>query len=179
MTSRGKARAIARVMNGMGGIVAVAALLWAAPSATAQAQDGDSVSRGLRIFRDIAICRYCHGWDGRGALVEGYPPAPTLVETLLGKEEIIEAVSCGRPRPGMPRHRRNAWTAEYKCYEMVKEEIGEDYPDEPQRRYLSPQEIEDVADYVIAFYKNGPMTFEKCQSYYAGQGSSRVCDQFK
>jgi hypothetical protein len=161
-----------------------AAVALALPMGTASAQqpanapDDAAIQRGLTVWRDVAICRYCHGWDAKGALVEGYPPATPLVGTMLDRDALIEAVSCGRPRPGMPRHRADAWTKDYPCYGMLKEEIGNDYPDPPQRRYLSPREIEDVADYVIAFYKSGPMTYENCQKYYAPAGS-RLCDQYK
>ena len=144
----------------------------------ADPNDPEAVARGLLVYRDTANCKYCHGWDAKGALVEGYPPATPLVRTLLDRDQLIETISCGRPRPGMPRHRVNAWTKDYLCYGMTKEEIGQDYPDEPQRRYLSQREIEDVADYVLAVYKTGDMTYENCQKYYAPNGS-RLCDQYK
>lgn len=146
--------------------------------AASDPKDEAAVERGRQVFRDVANCKYCHGWDGKGSLVEGYPPAPNLVNTLLERDDLIETISCGRPRPGMPRHRQDAWTATYKCYGMTKEEIGQDYPDPPQKRYLSQREIEDVADYILAVYKPGEMTYDNCQKYYAPNGS-RLCDQYK
>lgn len=164
----------------LGVAISAAWILGAAISTPAAADPNDeaAVARGLQVWRDVAICRYCHGWDAKGALVEGYPPATPLVNTILERDQLIEAVACGRPRPGMPRHRVDAWTKAYECYGMVKEDIGTDYPDPPQRRYLSAREIEDVVDYVIAVYKSGEMTYDNCQKYYAPSGS-RLCDQYK
>src|SRR5262245_46482133 len=77
--------------------------------AASDPKDEAAVDRGRIVFRDTANCKYCHGWDGKGALVEGYPPATPLVRTVLTREALIETISCGRPRPGMPRHRADAW----------------------------------------------------------------------
>jgi mono/diheme cytochrome c family protein len=158
--------------QGAGGVVP------AEPAAAAEI-DPAAVERGRRWYRDRAVCVYCHGWNGEGSLVEGEPPAPALTTTAVEGEFLIETIACGRIDKTMPRHLREAWTAAYPCYGgLTAADIpAGQMPPEPYGSFLNMEQIEDVAAYVEAVYRNKPMTFENCVAWF--QREAPQCEQYR
>jgi mono/diheme cytochrome c family protein len=131
--------------------------------------DTASVARGLRVFRDKANCASCHAWTGQGQI--GARP-PSLVTTELGKDGLVETIACGRAGGTMPSHLAASWTPAFPCYGgKLMKDIGEGQMPPKPSATLTIDEINDVADYILAFYKGKPMSFFNCVAYF---GSSTV-----
>jgi len=88
----------------------------------------------------------------------------------------METVSCGRPGTGMPFFTRGAYDT-VKCHGMNREEAGNQIPQEAGT-FLRPNDIEAVADYVIANIKGkGEPNYAECVTFFGD--TSRVCDIYK
>ena len=170
MTS-GKMSSIAEVIAA----AAVAAALWAPGTALGQsAASPDPTDAGKAVFKR-ANCFGCHKWHGNGG--GGYGgDALSLRKTELTREQIIEAVGCGRPGTGMPFFTRGAYDT-IKCYDMSRQDAGSHMPPEANT-FLRPNDIEAVADYVIARIKGkSEPNHAECVSFFGD--TSRVCDIYK
>ena len=129
---------------------------------------------GIHVFK-TANCVGCHKWTGAGG--GGYGgAAANLRQTGLDRDQIIETIRCGRPMTGMPHFVPNAY-ADGSCYGIKKADLSpEQMPPEPPR-YLRPEEIDAVADYVIHHIKGkGEPSFAECQAFFGT--TSRVCDGY-
>jgi len=154
---------------------AVAAALWAPCTALGQsATTSDPTDAGKAVFKR-ANCFGCHKWHGNGG--GGYGgDALSLRKTELMREQITETVSCGRPGTGMPFFARGAYDT-IKCYDMNRHDAGSQMPPEANT-FLRPNDIEAVADYVIAHIKGkGEPNYAECVSFFGD--TSRVCDIYK
>ena len=122
-----------------------------------------------------ANCFGCHKWHGNGG--GGYGgDALSLRKTELTREQIIETVGCGRPGTGMPFFTRGAYDT-IKCYDMSRQDAGSHMPPEANT-FLRPNDIEAVADYVIARIKGkSEPNHAECVSFFGD--TSRVCDIYK
>ncbi|MCC6984149.1 MAG: cytochrome c [Bauldia sp.] len=153
----------------------------AAPAAGEPAAiDQASVDRGRLLYRDRAVCVFCHGWDGKGSLVEGEPPAPPLVTTPIEGEFLVETIACGRINATMPRHLRESWSARYPCYGgMTSADLqpGE-MPPNPRGAFLTMEQIQDVANFVEAVFRNKEMTLENCVAWF-GRPDAPQCAQYR
>jgi mono/diheme cytochrome c family protein len=113
----------------------------------ASAQD---VSFGQRLFQEKADCQFCHGPEGDG---RGDPRAPgkasNLRKTMLGREQLIEVVICGRVGTEMPYFDKYAYE-ERKCRGLTEAELGKDMPPVPHSNSLTQREIAAVVDYILA-----------------------------
>jgi hypothetical protein len=130
---------------------------------------------GRRVY-EKANCVGCHKWHGGGG--GGYGGAAlSLRETTLERADLIEVIRCGRPATGMPYHDRNAYQSA-ACYGgMTKADLGADFPAKAAI-LLRPEEIEAVADYVIAHLQGkGPPTHDDCVAFW-GEGN-RECAAMK
>src|SRR5690348_437753 len=132
-----------------------------------------NVEEGKHVFR--VACAGCHKWHGNGG--GGYGgDALSLRKTQLTREQIIETVGCGRPGTGMPFFTRGAYDT-VKCYGMTRQDAGSQMPPEANT-FLRPNDIEAVADYVIAHIKGkGEPTYSECTAFFGE--TSRVCDVYK
>jgi mono/diheme cytochrome c family protein len=141
---------------------------------SAQAPASDPTNAGKAVF-SRANCMGCHKWHGNGG--GGYGgDALSLRKTELTREQIIETVDCGRPGTGMPFFIRGAYDA-VKCYDMNRQDAGAQMPPEGGT-FLRPNDIEAVADYVIAHIKGaGEPTYAQCVAFFSS--GSRVCDVYK
>ncbi|MCS3450427.1 c-type cytochrome [Bradyrhizobium pachyrhizi] len=142
---------------------------------TAQAQSAsDPTDAGKAVFKR-GNCVGCHKWHGNGG--GGYGgDALSLRKTELTREQIIETVTCGRPGTGMPFFVRGSYDTT-KCYEMTRQDVADRMPPEANV-FLRPNEIEAVADYVLARVKGkGEPTYDECIAFF-GDGS-RVCNIYK
>jgi mono/diheme cytochrome c family protein len=123
---------------------------------------------GRQVY-EKANCVGCHKWHGGGG--GGYGVAAlSLRETALERAELIEVIRCGRPATRMPYHDRNAYKS-VECYGgMTKADLGADFPPKAAT-FLRPEEIEAVADYVIAHLQGkGAPTYDDCVAFW-GPGS--------
>src|SRR5689334_20480872 len=149
-------------------------MLTAACGQSAQAPASDPTNAGKAVF-SRTNCVGCHKWHGNGG--GGYGgDALSLRKTELTREQIIETVGCGRPGTGMPFFTRGAYDT-VKCYGMTRQDAGSQMPPEANT-FLRPNDIEAVADYVIAHIKGkGEPTYSECTAFFGE--TSRVCDVYK
>ena len=76
----------------------------------------------------------------------------------------------------MPFFTRGAYDT-VKCYGMDRQEVGNQMPQEAGT-FLRPNDIEAVADYVIANIKGkGEPNYAECVAFFGD--TSRVCDVYK
>ncbi len=153
------------------------ALFVAMPEQAYAQADQATIDLGRRVYRDTAVCKFCHGWHGKGERVEGQGYGADLTKTELERDDIIEVVRCGRIGTWMPRHGRQAWKGDDKCYGLTVAEVGDDVPNTPEKAYLRDEQVEAVADYIIAVYKGKEMTLENCTAFYGE--TSRICEEFR
>jgi Cytochrome C oxidase, cbb3-type, subunit III len=156
-------------------LAATAALLagLSVTSAPARAQAQSEVGR---LVYEKANCVGCHKWHGAGG--GGYGGAAlSLRETSLARADLLEVIRCGRPATRMPHHDRNAYEGT-ECYGgMRKADLGPDFPPKAAI-FLRDEEIEAVADYVIAEQQGkGAPSFDDCIAFW-GEGS-RQCDALR
>ncbi|GLH82221.1 hypothetical protein SSBR45G_71300 [Bradyrhizobium sp. SSBR45G] len=155
--------------------MAFAFVVLSAPLAFAQsAAPADPTEAGKAVFKR-ANCVGCHKWHGNGG--GGYGgDALSLRKTELSREHIIETVTCGRPGTGMPYFARGSYDTS-KCYDMNRQDVGERVPPEGGT-FLRPNDIEAVADYVLAHIKGrGEPNYDECTTFFGT--TSRVCDIYK
>ena len=113
----------------------------------ASAQD---TSFGQRLFQDKADCQFCHGPQGDG---RGDPRSPgkaaNLHKTELGRDALIEVVTCGRVGTEMPYFDKYAYE-ERRCRGLSEADLGKDMPPFPHSNSLTQREIAAVVDYILA-----------------------------
>jgi len=165
---------IRRQPRAAGAIVALVMVTTAAAMAGAAAQSRHPTDAGKAVFRR-ANCFGCHKWHGSGG--GGYGGAAlSLRNTDLTREQIVETIACGRPGTGMPFFTRGAYDS-VKCYGMNREDVAGRMPPEANT-FLRPDDIEAVADYVVANVKGkAEPTWDECLEFF-GAGS-RVCDIYR
>lgn len=151
-----------------------AILIWVSVAAAQSATSTDPTDIGKTVYKR-ANCFGCHKWHGNGG--GGYGgDALSLRRTELTRDQIIETVKCGRPGTGMPYFARSSYDTE-KCYGMNRQEVGDHAPPEGGT-FLRPNDIEAVADYVLAHIKGkGEPSFDECVTFFGS--TSRVCDIYK
>ena len=154
------------------------ALALLSPAAVAQEPDPALVERGLGVFRDTAFCAFCHSWHGKGERVEGLGYGADLTKMEMDREGAYEVIRCGRPLTFMPRHGRQAWNEGNECFDLNKDEIGEDIPNLPEGPFLRDAQIEAVVEYIFAVYAGKEMTFETCSAYYKSE-TERICEEYR
>jgi hypothetical protein len=146
----------------------------AAMTASVAAQSADPTDAGKAVFKR-ANCFGCHKWHGNGGGSYG-GDALSLRKTELTREQIMEAVECGRPGTGMPFFTRGAYDS-VKCYGMNREDIGIQMLREATT-FLRASDVEAVADYVIAHIKGkGEPNYSECVDFFGN--ASRVCDVYQ
>ncbi|CCE00705.1 c-type cytochrome [Bradyrhizobium sp. STM 3809] len=153
----------------------MAFVLGSASLASAQsAAPADPTDAGKAVFKR-ANCVGCHKWHGNGG--GGYGgDALSLRQTHLTRDQIVETVTCGRPGTGMPYFARGSYDTA-KCYDMTRQDVGERIPPEGGT-FLRPNDIEAVADYVLAHIKGkGEPNYDECTTFFGN--TSRVCDIYK
>jgi len=99
--------------------------------------------------------------------------ALSLRKTELTREQIAETVGCGRPGTGMPFFTRGAYDT-IKCYDMNRHDAGSQMPPEANT-FLRPNDIEAVADYVIAHIKGkGEPNYAECVGFLVTLRASAI-----
>ncbi len=146
----------------------------ASPPAPLTADQQREIDFGKDIFKTVANCQFCHGWDGAGG--EGYGGnALSLRATKLTQDQVHMVVQCGRPGTGMPYHDKFAYT-DKRCYGMDRQDIGDDIP--PIGNALSKSQIDAVVAYVFAkVVGKGQDTYDQCVDFW-GSGTQQ-CEPLK
>ena len=130
--------------SAVAGLVALLLSLDPAPAQT--------VSFGQRLYHDKADCQFCHGVNGDGRGDPRSPgKAPSLHETKLTRDQLIEVIGCGRPATEMPHFDKYAYE-DKACYGLSAAELGKNVPPDPHSTPLTKREIEAVTDYVLATF---------------------------
>jgi mono/diheme cytochrome c family protein len=145
-------------------LLATIFLLTGASASIGPARAQAPAELGRQVY-EKANCVGCHKWHGGGG--GGYGGAAlSLRATALERVDIIEVIRCGRPATGMPYHDRNAYKSA-ECYGgMTKADLGADFPPKAAA-FLRPEEIEAVADYVIAHLQGkGEPTHADCVAFW-------------
>jgi mono/diheme cytochrome c family protein len=158
-------------------ITGTASVIVAIPTAALAQDEPRNISRGREVFRDKAKCQWCHGWDGGGGNSDmGF--GPSLRDSYLDLEGIIEVVSCGRIGAEMPAHDSKAYEDD-RCYGLTREDF-EDPETIPTLglAMLRASEIEMVAAFLMEWVvQKGPVTYEYCVPYHGAE--ARICQDLK
>lgn len=161
-----------RVTLSLIGVLALAPAWCLVPVAT-QAQgaaEPAAVERGRVVYRDLALCSYCHGWNGQGAIpAEEAPPAP-LSLSQLDATAMVEVVRCGRPAKSMPRHTRAAWSEKDRCYGQTAGDLAARDLPVAAPAWLTNQQIADVVAFLRATIQGKEITRANCVRYW-GEGA--------
>ena len=88
--------------------------------------------------------------DGRGD-PRSPGKAANLHTTPLGREALIEVVTCGRVGTEMPYFDKYAYE-ERKCRGLSEADLGKDMPPFPHSNSLTQREIAAVVDYIVASF---------------------------
>jgi len=152
----------------LGAALAAAGIALAAAGAEARSADGK------RVYID-ANCVGCHKWHGQGG--GGYGGAAlSLRETFLEREDLIEAVRCGRPETRMPYHGRFAWKKSAPCWDETFETMGDAAPPKAAK-LLRDYQIEAVVDYILTHLQGrAEPTGAECAAFWGAD--ARECDRF-
>src|ERR1043165_8144965 len=104
-----------------GAFLAFAIVATVAMTTSSIAASADPTDAGKAVF-SRANCMGCHKWHGNGG--GGYGgDALSLRKTELTRDQLIEAVGCGRPGTEMPFFTRGAYD-EVKCHDMNRQDAG-------------------------------------------------------
>lgn len=141
------------------GLAAAAVLAF---GAVAWAQDDAQVEAGLDAWK-LAGCSTCHGKFGEGGGGGAEPEGPSLRDSRLDGELLVESISCGRPGTGMPSHLVGAYT-EIDCYGMPVGQIPEKTAVSGS---LTTEQITALVSYLLArVVGKEDITAEECGLYY-------------
>ena len=156
-------------------IAGAASVLVAAPTAAVAQDEPRNISRGREIFRDKAQCHWCHGWDGRGSQSDmGF--GPSLRESFLDLEGLVEVITCGRIGKEMPAHDQRAWD-QGRCYGITRADIPENEVPTLGLANLRQSEIEMVAAFLIEWVVQKELNLEYCVRYYSPEAAT--CNEFR
>ncbi len=157
-------------------------LLFATPALSQTAEEA-LIEAGMRIYKtDGANCEHCHYWSGRGwqhnQLYSAVPAGgPSLVDSKMTREQMVEMIACGRYGEGsiMPMYRGEAWTRERPCWGQVAADIKAPLQ-KPLWGYrmLSYDEINAVVAYIQAVYQGNGMSRDWCRKFFPG--TPRACE---
>lgn len=156
-------------------IAGAASFLVAAPTAAVAQDEPRSITRGREIFRDKAQCHWCHGWDGRGSQSDmGF--GPSLRESFLDLEGLVEVITCGRIGKEMPAHDQRAWD-QGRCYGITRADIPENEVPTLGLANLRQSEIEMVAAFLIEWVVQKELNLDYCVRYYNPEAAA--CEEFR
>lgn len=168
----------ALAMAGLLPLVAVTgatALIAGMPTVAAAQEEPRNISRGREIFRDKAQCHWCHGWDGRGSQSDmGF--GPSLRESFLDLEGVIEVVTCGRIGKEMPAHDQKAYEDD-RCYGLTKADLNPEEVPTPGLAILRTNEIEMVAAFLMEWVIQKELNLGYCVRYYGEDAAA--CEEFR
>ncbi len=141
------------------GLAAAAVLAF---GAVAWAQDDAQVEAGLDAWK-LAGCSSCHGKFGEGGGGGAEPVGPSLRDSGLDGELLVETIGCGRPGTEMPAQLVGAYT-EAGCYGMP---IGQVPEQTEVTGSLTAEQITSLVSYLLArVVGKEDITFEECGLYY-------------
>ena len=144
----------------------------------AQVPDASDIAEGMRLYQQKGNCQSCHGWAADGRKTDSQmPDGPSLRDTRLNRERLVQLIKCGRPGSEMPAFDKFAYT-DGRCSGLKEADLkaqGKRMPDPPAT--LQPREIDLVADFLMAkVVGRGPMTRAKCVEFWGSEVD--VCREF-
>ena len=142
--------------------------------AGALAQDAAQIEAGLTAWKRGG-CSACHGSFAQGGEGGENPAGPSLRDTQLGPDELVETIACGRPDTEMPYNLVGAYR-ETPCYGLP---VGE-FPSGTKRgARLEPDQISAMVAYLMArVVGKGDVTLEECGFYY-GDPNHGACRRYR
>jgi hypothetical protein len=114
-------------------------------SSGVSAQDAARLAAGEAAW-DKAGCPQCHGTSGEGGNTGESVGGPSLQATRLGRELLVDTISCGRPGTQMPSWLAGAYT-DIPCYGGAK---GPPPADLDRVPVLSVEEVAALVDFLLA-----------------------------
>ncbi len=129
---------------------------------------------GAGIYQS-AGCMGCHKWHGMGGT--GYAGTPiNFRSTPLTAEQIKQVIACGRPGTGMPYFRKTAYKDDFNCYDMTKEELGDDLMPPRGKTWMVPRQIRQVTNFIVEHFqgRDNEILTSDCQIFF---GDSKMCTQ--
>lgn len=149
-----------------GAVLTMGAMAWA--------QDAAQVDAGLAAWKQ-AGCSSCHGKFGEGGGGGAEPAGPSLRDSRLDGELLVETIGCGRPGTEMPAHLVGAYT-ETACYGMTVGQVPEQTAVEGS---LTVDQIGALVGYLLVrVVGGGDITFEECGLYY-GDPNYPPCGRYR
>ncbi len=125
------------------------------------------VQAGKKVFRTKG-CVNCHGWaaDGKTGISLKYPPGPSIRESTLDAEAMIEVIACGRPGTDMPFHDRAAYRDD-RCYGLVFADFNEDDVKPVRGKTFSQKDMENLVAYLqTQIVGLGKPTYDECADFF-------------
>jgi hypothetical protein len=102
------------------------------------------------------------------------PDGPSLRDTKLNRERLIQTIKCGRPGTGMPAFDKFAYS-DGRCYGMKQADLKTPMPD-PSATF-QPREVELVVNFLLAkVVGKGKMDRAKCVEYWGSE--VEACNEF-
>jgi hypothetical protein len=119
-------------------------------------------------------CFNCHGNLADGDGDPAYPVGPNLRATALGRDQLLETISCGLPSTPMPFNLAGAYT-ETPCYGLP---LGEP-PDVGRGAGLTAEQLLKLVDFleeeVVGVRR---ITRENCGAFFGGNVDAPLCRQY-
>jgi mono/diheme cytochrome c family protein len=155
-------------------LVSLVALGAVAVSSGALAQGAPQFSPGALVWADGG-CATCHGGIGQGGTAGEAPPGPNLWRTRLNRDQIKEAIACGRENTQMPFHLKGAFT-QRACW-------GKPVGNLPDNAMGAAELSEEQIDTLVAFLVDNvvgkePVTKAKCAAFFGNNTSNPACARY-
>jgi mono/diheme cytochrome c family protein len=141
-----------------------------APAMTLSQEAGDQAGdpeRGRVVYRSVGYCVNCHGWagDGKSGTNLQAPVGPSLRETALDREALIETIACGRPGTPMPYHDRAAYR-DGRCFGMELADFSPGAAPVRGKTFTDRDVVNVVAFLETHVIGRGEPTLEECTTFY-------------
>jgi mono/diheme cytochrome c family protein len=157
-------------------LITLAAPMTRAQQATGIAGDPE---RGKVVYRTLGGCVNCHGWpaDGKTGVNLRSPTGPSLRETELDRDALIEVIACGRPGTPMPYHDRAAYR-DGQCHGLNMSDFAPGSAPSRGKTFGEKDIVNIVAYLQTHVIGHGEPTFEECV-YFFDNPAARACDALK
>ncbi len=132
------------------------------------------IDLGISVYRpELGNCQLCHGWNGLGGNAfednagRQWDPGPSLVDSKMTAEEMIEMISCGKLGHSiMPQYLEDAWKPERPCWGKTTADVPDTERAGLWGAPLYPDEIEAVVLWIQTAYQGKVFSLEHCLLYF-------------
>ena len=144
------------------------------------------IDLGISVYRpELGNCQLCHGWNGLGGNMfednagNFHDPGPSLVDSKMTAEEMIEIISCGKLGTSiMPQYLEEAWKPEHPCAGKLAADVPETERAPLWAAPLYVEEIEAVVLWIQTAYQGKVFSLEHCLLYF-GAPDARGCENLR